>query len=391
MFGKVLRSLFTQEKPKTIRHNRLRSRLTLLDLESRLVPTAVYSIDATKSLTEGESRFVTVRRSGDDLSQRTVSLAIYNGTAIGGKDFTTDLVAGKLTFDEGAETASIQITATDEQMYEKPQETFRIVLTSAPGGRIQYGGNTCTVTINDNDPKPTFWYDVSNAGETREGNGNLTVTLRLSNPSYEATHVKIALIPNAQYAKVGYDASLTGVYSSYYFTAGKMSADGSGPTKTFTLTIKDDSVVEDTESFFLRMTADKGLQPRVQSDEIVIRDNDIPKIKLLPIGGRVEGHVDHDVEFRFQLVGQTAERTITAFWFTQNGSAVSGQDYDAVSNGQAVFQISAYYPYAKAKVRIRGDKGWAPNENFFIKLAPRVDYVSVTDTAEIVILNDDPR
>jgi hypothetical protein len=42
-------------------------------------------------------------------------------------------------------------------------------------------------------------------------------------------------------------------------------------------------------------------------------------------------------------------------------------------------------------VRIVGDKGWAPNETFYIKIYPRTDYVSVKDTGLCTIINDDYR
>jgi hypothetical protein len=332
-------------------------------------------------LTEGESRFVTIRRTGDNLAAADVKFTVYRNVGMTASDYTLDAV-NTVHFDQDAETASIQVNATDDTTFERAQETFRIVLTSVVGGRIGYGQNTCTVTINDNDLKPTFWFTTTSDTIT-EGSGNITVTVFLSNPTYETAAVGVTYVSAGQYAKLGWDSSLYGLsWNKVLLAPGQVS-------KTFTIVVRDDKVVEDKEQFKLSLTAGAGLAAGFQAAAISIMDNDIPVVSIANLGAVYERHVDHQVFFTIRLVGQTAERPIIVHWSTQDGSAVAGEDYYSVTDGTSVIQISAYYPLTRAYVTIRGDKGKAPNEDFYVNILPRADYTILNAFGSCVILNDD--
>lgn len=151
------------------------------------------------------------------------------------------------------------------------------------------------------------------------------------------------------------------------------------------------NVVEDREQVKLTVTAARGLQAGFQGSAITIVDNDIPNITVLNRGTVVEGHADRQIFFTIKLVNQRAERPVTVCFQTEDGSARAGEDYYSVVNGSAEFQISTYFPIARAYVTIRGDwaKAFSLLENFYLKLLPRADYTLVNDTSTCVIRDDD--
>jgi gliding motility-associated-like protein len=217
----------------------------------------------------------TATEAGTTTGQFTVDLGATNTTgsaivvnfniATGGSNATntTDYanIGTSVSIANGQSTGLITITPVDDGIAEG-SETVILTLATGTGYTIAPApNNTATVTIADNDTAGVSIDDVS----VNEGDGTATFTVTLNGAVFLGTIVSYSTANNN---------ALAG--SDYIAETGTVAFLGlNGETRTITIDISEDVLVEGTETFFVNLTNASGFAQLGKSQGIgTIVDND---------------------------------------------------------------------------------------------------------------------
>jgi hypothetical protein len=126
-------------------------------------------------------------------SDQTISVSTVAGTATAGSDYTA-LSGVSLSVTVLANTANATITVPILQdTLDEADETFQVVLGSAPNGTILGSANTATVTITDDDADPTVAVDAPTITQAEDNTTrSLTFQANLSTASGQPVTVDFA-------------------------------------------------------------------------------------------------------------------------------------------------------------------------------------------------------
>ncbi len=203
----------------------------------------------------------TVTLSQSSTTPVSINFATANGTAIAGQDYTSR--TGTLTFNPGERTKTISVPITNDTLVEN-NETFTVRLTNPQQATITKATGTATILDNDLAPAPTLptlsINDLS-IGEER-GNGVFTVTLSQSS----TTPVSINFATANGTAIAGQD---------YTSRTGTLTFNPGERTKTISIPIINDTVVESTETFSVRLTNPQQATLAKSAGIASILDNDV--------------------------------------------------------------------------------------------------------------------
>jgi Calx-beta domain/Dockerin type I domain/SdrD B-like domain len=205
------------------------------------VPTV--SIDSPAGVTEnaGVTPIVfTVSLSAITGADVTVHFSTANGTATAGQDYVAspDTI---LTIPAGQQSATISVALKDDSV-DEADETFVVNLSSPTGTVI--GNGTGTGTILDDDPAPTVAIFDSSRIEPISGTSAMQFSISLSAASSQTIVVPYSTAPDTASADVDY----VSVSDSVTFDPGET-------TKTISVQVKSDAVVEPVETFFVNLGA----------------------------------------------------------------------------------------------------------------------------------------
>ena len=225
----------------------------------------------TYNVSEGAGTVtLTVNRIGSIASAASVNFTTQSGTATSGADFTA--TSGTLSWPAGdGSTRIISVPITDDALVEST-EAFSVLLSNPTGTSIISG--TATVNITDNEPVLSFQpatYTVT------EGAGTVAVTVN-----------RIGSI--ASTASVSYSTQSGTATSGNDFTAASGTLNwpaGDGSTRTITVPIIDDALVESTEAFTIVLSNPTGATIGAGTATVNITDNDdvFPPNCVLPTVG----------------------------------------------------------------------------------------------------------
>lgn len=189
----------------------------------------VLSVNSSR-IAEGGTLKFTVKLSAVSGQPVTVSYAGVSDTAVSGVDFAA--TANTLTFAPGETSKTVYVATTNDTL-DEVNETFKFVLSGATGATI--GAGTGIGTITDNDPAPKITIgDVS----VDEAAGAAVFTVSLSGPSGQEVRVNFTTAKGTATAEVDYST-----------TAGTLVFAPGETSKTISVPIIDDSIVETNETF----------------------------------------------------------------------------------------------------------------------------------------------
>jgi chitinase len=199
----------------------------------------------------------------------TVTYSTANGTANAGSDYTS--ASGTITFAPGETSKTVFVTLTPDTTPEA-NETFTLTLSAASGGTIGTGSATGTITNDDGTspppppPPPPPSVSVGNVS-MNEGNaaGTATFTVSLSSASANPVTVNYATANGTATAGSDYTAK-TGTLT---FAAGETS-------KTVTVNILGDTVVEQNETFDLLLSAPTNATIGTGTGTATLLNDDLP-------------------------------------------------------------------------------------------------------------------
>lgn len=207
------------------------------------------------SVTEGNggtvSALFTVSLSAASASSVTVNYTTANGSALAGSDYVG--VSGTITFAPGQTSATIPVTVNGDTDFEG-NEQFSVVLSSPSGATIADGTGVGTIVNDDAAPAVPGAFSVSDASVSEGNSGTTPIVFTVSRGSDSNVAASVSYTINLPGGATGASASdfvspvLSGTLS---FAANEFS-------KTITLNIAGDTVVEPDETFTVTLSSPTG-------------------------------------------------------------------------------------------------------------------------------------
>lgn len=264
---------------------------------------------------------ITVSRTGGDFGTVSVNYATTGGTAAPGADYTS--TSGTLTFADGVATRSFSVPISDDAIVEGT-ETITLSLSNPTGGGSLGGQSSSTITILDDDvPQVGQFQFTSPSYAVDEGEGPIMITVTRTNGSDGVAAVSYS---------TGNGTAVAG--QDYFSASGTLNFSDGETSKTFSISIIDDVVVEASESVNLALSSptNGATIGGLPSAVLTIADDDIPA------PGQVQfSSASYSINEAGSSVSITVIRTggsdgaVSVTCATSDGSAAAGLDYSAVS------------------------------------------------------------
>ena len=278
----------------------------------------------TSSFSVGEtdgSATITVTRSGGTASGITVQYATTNGSATAGSDYTG--TSGTLSFGAGETIKTFVIPILDDGLLEG-NETVNLQLSSPGGGATLGVQSTAVLTIVDDEvAQPGVLQFSGPTYSVGESGVSATITVTRTGGSDGAVTV--------QYATANGSATAG---SDYTGTSGTLSFGAGETTKTFTVAILDDGLLEGNETVNLQLSGPGGgATLGVQSTAVLtIVDDEVAQPGVLQFSGPTYSVGESGVSATITVTRTGgSDGAVTVQYATANGSATAGSDYTGTS------------------------------------------------------------
>ncbi len=243
---------------------------------SSTLSTAVFTVTLSKASTQAV----------------TVHFTTADGTALAGSDYTA--ASGTLTFAPSETSKTISIAIVGDALPEN-DETFSVLLSTPTNATIADRTGIGTILNDDGTappPQPSLSVGDARVTEGNSGTTNATFTITLSAPS--STDVTV------RYASA--DGTAT-AGSDYTATSGTVTFAPGETTKTVTVAVRGDMVVESDETFALNLSGSVGaLIGRTRATGTIVNDD------IAPSSGAITFAVSDDWGAGF-VAGVTVKNT----------------------------------------------------------------------------------
>ena len=206
---------------------------------ARITATDATAAESNGAVATGEFT-ISLSAPNNTGSSITVNYTV-GGTALNGTDYTA-ISANAVSIANGAQSALILITPTNDQIQEG---TETVIITLGTGTGYVLGTTatqTATVNINDNDQATLEVFSVIGNEDLASGQFVFNVVL------------DIAVVGGTQVSYSFFDDTATGGGTDYTGTPGTLIFTGTAnETKTITVPINNDAVLENTETFEVQL------------------------------------------------------------------------------------------------------------------------------------------
>ncbi|MGI8978352.1 MAG: S8 family serine peptidase [Pirellulaceae bacterium] len=221
--------------------------------------------------------------------------------------------------------------------------------------------------------------DVSKSeGNSGTNSFTFTVTLPLSSAS--------PLLPvTVNYATA--DNTATTVGSDYTAAAGTLLFDPGVTSRTITVNVSGDTIVESNETFFVNL-ADAVGAPIADAQGVGTIVNDdfaTPSISINSVANYEGNRGFTKMVFTVSL-SAASNQTVSVAFSTASGTAISGSDFKAASG---VLSFSPGVTSRTITVSVYGDKTSEPDELFYLDLTSPTNASLATSRGTGTIRNDD--
>lgn len=231
-------------------------------------PTPTLNLDAGNDLdlTEGDSSNFTVNLTNPTINAVSATYTVTGSAA--NADDTNLALTGTFNIPAGMTSASVSFMITDDIFDEDDVETLTITV-DAPSNANQ-GTSVQTANVNDNDA----FSMVSLADFTVDENNTASLTLNLDRPHRRSSPISVNVTTMDGSAVNGVSGDYTALNVVASFAANTMS------NTSFSVSINDDNLDEDTESFSVNLSPNTNIAVATPSATVSINDND-----ALPVVG----------------------------------------------------------------------------------------------------------
>ena len=307
----------------------------------------------------------------------TYDIATSNGTATAGSDYVASILSGQ-SIAAGRTSQTFSVTINGDTAVES-DETFNVTVSNVAGATIADGSAVGTITNDDASASPTLSIGDVSIAEGNSGSKLATFTLTLSAPASGAVTYNIATAAGTATAPSDFvNKSMTG----QSIAAGQTS-------KTFTVSIKGDTVTEPDETFFVNVTNVAGATLADGQAVGTITNDDGVTTPTLSIGdvSLAEGNSGTKTATFTVTLSAAAAGAVTYDIATSNGTATAGSDYVASSlTGQS---ITAGQTSKTFSVTINGDTTVESDETFTVTVSNVAGATIADGSAVGTISNDD--
>ncbi len=202
---------------------------------------------ATATVSEAAGSItLTVNRVGGSDGAVGISYSTANGSATAGADYTS--ASATLSFAAGVTSRTVSIPISEDALVEGA-ENFTVTLATPTGGATLGMPSAATVTINDNDQAPGPGSLQWSATNYAVAEGSANVTLTVNRVAGSAGAVTVNYVTSDGTAVAGSDYTTASASLSF--------ADGE-TTRTITVPILDDGVIENAETLTVTLSAPGG-------------------------------------------------------------------------------------------------------------------------------------
>ena len=301
--------------------------LTITDDEVKPTVTLVLTPTSIDESGDGNASTVTATLSGKSNVAVTLTVGAVAGADTVAGDFTLSTTT-TLTIAAGATTSTgtVTITAVDNDI-DAPNKTVTVSATTSGGGVSNPTDQTLTITDDEGTPTVTLVLTPTVIDESGATNAS-TVTATLSGESSTAVTLTVAAAAGAN-TEVG----------DFTLTANKtltIAAGAKGSTGTVTITAVDNNVDASNKTVTVSATASGGGVANPTDQTLIITDDDAaPGGITLSVSPTTVGEEDGETEITVTATVNGTTRYVDAKTVTVSvggGTAISGTDYDAVSN-----------------------------------------------------------
>ncbi len=322
----------------------------------------------------GGSQSFVVHRTGGTSGAVSVAYSTLNGSAVAPGDYTA--TSGVLNFADSQDTASFSVPIIDDTDGEG-NETFSVSLSAPTGGATLGSPSTTTVTIIDNEVPGTLGFDPASYSVAENG-GAITLTVTRT-------------VGNAGAVSVAWDTVNGSATSPSDFTgaSGVLNFASGETSKTFSITIVDDIIIDPSEQFAVVLTnpTNGATLGAANTATVSITDNDVAgELAFDPANYSVAENgtsVTLNVVRTLGLAG-----AVSVAWATVNGSATSPGDFTGASG---VLNFAAGETSKPIVIQIVDDNVAEAIEQFTVALSNVTGGATIgsANTATVVISDND--
>jgi len=334
---------------------------------------------ADAQTTEGQSGtkqlVFTVTLSQPATGPVTVAFATRDGTAQAGSDYAAQ--SGTLSFAAGETSRTIAITLRGDTA-DEIDESFEIALSGLTGASFAPAGEGISArgTILNDDAPPLLSLSNAEVIEGASGTRNMIFTLSLDKAISQSVTARFATADGTALAGSDYVARS----GTVTFAAGETS-------KTVSVAVRGDRVIEADESFNLLLSNVTRASLTPGGGVGTIRNDDLPPATFSISDAQL---TEGDAGFAQMLFTVSLSRALAATasvnFATQNGTARAGSDFTAASG---TLSFAAGETSKTIAVRVAGDAVVEADETFTLLLS-RARGAGLSDgSATGTILNDD--
>jgi probable HAF family extracellular repeat protein len=340
-------------------------------------PTLQFSSAAYSVGEGGTTATITVTRTGGSNGGLSVDFATATGgTATNGSDYTAN--TGTLNFGVG-DTQKTFTVAVNDDTTDEADETVNLSLSNPQGGAGLGTQSTAVLTIDDNDPSPSFSIDDVTLAEGHTGTTSFTFTVTKTGATALASSVNFATADGT-----AHDHNPASEDNDYQANGGTLSFAASDTSKTVTVNVNGDTTPEGSETFFVNLSgatnasiSDPQGLGTISNDDATLSINDV----TLTEGNGGTTNAVFNVSLTLASVN-----TVTVNFATADGTAtVAGGDYNSTS-GQLTFNPGELSK--DVTVQVKGDTLDEPDETFFVNLSGATN-ASLSDSQGLGTITDD--
>lgn len=322
----------------------------------------------------------------------TVTLAVEDGTAVAGRDYTVPAVL-ELTIPAGSQSGVFSVPVTGD-LVDEPNETFTVRIVDATNAKV--GNAVATGTILDDDATPTLSVGGVTLAEGDAGAQEMTFVVTLSAASGQTVTVDAATMDGTAIS-----APSGGSLADFVAKSGPLvflpeRPDPGNPgfflpaetTKEFKVSVNGDARFEFDETFSVQLSNAVGATIASGSATGTITNDDAqPTLEIVGVT-LDEGSGAGTTEYVFTVqLSAVSGLPVTVTAATADGTALAGSDYTAKTQALTipVGETSASFTVLVAK-----DGFFEADESFSVGLSGAMNAGITTGTAAGMILNDDP-
>ncbi|MDY6904728.1 MAG: choice-of-anchor D domain-containing protein [Thermodesulfobacteriota bacterium] len=299
----------------------------------------------------------------------TVDYKTTDGTAEAGSDYT-GITTTVLTFEPVGEIEKeITVTVLDDDIDEATEE-FYLDLSNATNGTIVT--DRATGTIQDDDTSTITISDVTLAeGDSGAANAEFTVSLACAN-SRDVT---------VDYATTDNEAVAGNDYSE---ASGTLTIAAGETAGTIQVPVTGDILDEDSETFYLDLSNPVNAPVSDARGVCTITDDDTAALSIDDTSVTEGDSGTAAATFTVSLTEST--KTVTVDYDTADNTAVSGEDYTAVSGGSLTFDPGD--TEQTLIINVNGDLLVEGSESFDVMLSSAVN-ADISDAQGVCLITDD--